>query len=111
KGLITKLKNDRQGVLIGRERLAKLEKKVGEDLSVYSFNYKDIKFDFHILGTFPEGRYNDSAVMNYQYLNQTLDDYKNKNKKAHPMADKSLNLVWLRVPDSKAFGRVAEQIE
>jgi putative ABC transport system permease protein len=109
--VVEKMVVDKQGALIGRARLAKLGKRVGEDLSIYSFNYKDIKFDLHIVGTFPTGRYDDSSVMNYQYLNDALDDYKAKNKKAHPMADRSLNLVWLQVPDAKTFGQVAQQVE
>src|SRR5262249_42598541 len=40
-----------------------------------------------------------------------LDAYKRDHKGTpHPLADKSLNLVWLRVPDSTAFRRVADQI-
>jgi putative ABC transport system permease protein len=108
--LVEAMVEDKQNVLIGRERLQKLNKKVGETLRVYGLNYKDIVLDMKIVGTFPDGRYNDNAVMNYQYLEGALDDYKVKNKKAHPMADRSLNLVWLRVPDSKAFNQVSEQI-
>lgn len=110
-GLIRQMAEDKQAVIIGRERLAKLNKRVGETLTVYSFNYKDIKLDLRIVGTFPEGRYNDSSVMNYRYLIDSLDDYQVKNKKPHEMAQKALNLMWLKVPDSQAFGRVSEQVQ
>lgn len=110
-GPIQRMAEDKQAVVIGRERLAKLNKRVGETLTVYSFNYKGIKLDLRIVGTFPEGRYNDSAVMNHRYVLDSLDDYQVKNKKPHEMARKALNLVWLKVPDSQAFGRVAEQVQ
>jgi putative ABC transport system permease protein len=48
--------------------------------------------------------------MNRLYILDAMDDYKRKNGKPHPMADRTLNLVWLRVPDTEAFRRVADQI-
>ncbi len=49
--------------------------------------------------------------MSREYLLESLDAFKRKNNgTAHPMADKALNLVWLRVPDTDAFRRVAEQV-
>ena len=56
-------------------------------------------------------RYDQSAAFNREYLNAALDDYPRKhNGQAHPLAGKTLNLMWLRVPDSASFERVAEQI-
>jgi putative ABC transport system permease protein len=109
--LVDKMIQDKQAVLIGTERLKKLNKKVGERLTIYCLNYKGIQLELNIIGTFPDGTYNDSAIMNNKYLNDSLDDYQVKNKKPHEMAQKTLNLVWLRVPDSQAFGRMAEQVE
>jgi putative ABC transport system permease protein len=37
------------------------------------------------------------AVMNRDRLINALDSYKQKNGKPHPLADKTLNLVWLKV--------------
>src|SRR5262249_33704398 len=93
--LVRALKENDRGAIVGKERLAKMNKKVGEKLPVTGLNYKDIDLDFYILGTFPEGRYNQSAVMNRDYLNRSLEDYERKNRKPHPMADKSLNLFWM----------------
>ncbi|MBV9126221.1 MAG: ABC transporter permease [Planctomycetes bacterium] len=98
-------------VVIGRERLEALNKHVGERIKVSSLNYKDIDLEVEIMGTFPEGRYNQSAVLNRDYLNHALDQYEKDHKQKHPLADKSLNLVWLRVPDTKTFNKVAAQIE
>jgi putative ABC transport system permease protein len=67
--------------------------------------------DCEIVAEFPEGRYNQSAVMHRDRLNEALDSYKRKKGKPHPMADKSLSLVWLKVPDTDAYNRLAAQVE
>jgi putative ABC transport system permease protein len=109
--LIERMAQNKKGVLMGRERLEALNKRVGERFILTSFNYKDITLEFEVVGQLPEGRYNQSAVMNRDYLNDALDAYKREhNGTPHPMADKTLNLVWLRVPDSNAFGKVADQV-
>ncbi len=60
---------------------------------------------------FPDGRYDKSAVMNRDYLNAAFDAYPRSHAgQKHPLADKTLNLVWLRVPDMTAFNTVQEQI-
>jgi putative ABC transport system permease protein len=103
---------DPRRVVLGKERLAALNKKVGERISLYSINFKDINLDgLEIIGVFPEGRYDQSAVMHRDLLDRALDSYKTgHNNTPHPMADKSLNLVWLRVPDTRAYEKVADQI-
>lgn len=98
-------------VVMGPSRLASLNKKVGERIKVTSMNYKDIDLEFEILGELPGGRYELSAVMNYSYLEQALEKYKRDNKGVeHPMAQRTLALMWLRVPDTATFERVAQQI-
>ncbi|HLJ96336.1 MAG TPA: ABC transporter permease [Gemmataceae bacterium] len=106
-----KLVDNKRGILIGREKLQSMNKRVGERIKVTSMNYKDIDLEFDIVGTFPDGRYNNSAVMNRDYLVDALDAYpRTHNGSKHPLADKSLNLVWLRVPDTEAFRHMADQI-
>ncbi|MFO0948507.1 MAG: ABC transporter permease [Planctomycetota bacterium] len=108
---IKKMEENRQGILVGRDRLAAINKRVGERIKLYSINYKDIDLEFEIVGTFPSGRYDQSAAMNRDYLNEALDNYARTHQgKKHPMADKTLNLVWLRVPDSTAYAKVTDQI-
>ena len=104
---------DKHKVLIGVDRLKALNKKVGEHFTVNSINYKDINLDVEILGALPAGRYGQSAVMNFQYLNDALfEDYpRTHSGDKHPLADKTLNLVWLRVPDTKTYEKVADQVE
>jgi putative ABC transport system permease protein len=99
-------------VLIGPARLAALNKKVGERIKVTSMNYKDIDLEFEILGELPGGRYDQSAIMNYDYLDQALKAYnKGKSKdQQHPMTERTLALMWLRVPDTATFEKVAGQV-
>jgi putative ABC transport system permease protein len=97
-------------VIIGQERLAAMNKRVGETILVTSFNYPGVDLEVTIFAAFPKGRYDQSALVNRAYINDSLDAWKQKNGKPHPMADKTLNLVWVRVPDSEAFRQVADQI-
>jgi putative ABC transport system permease protein len=102
---------DKRRVIIGRERLAAINKKPGERFKVSSLNFNGIDLECEVLAVFPEGRYNQSALMNREYLNSSLDDYERKHGAKHPMSEKSLNLVWVRVPDMMAFQRVSDQVE
>jgi putative ABC transport system permease protein len=102
---------NKRRVIIGRERLAAVNKRPGERFKVTSLNFKDIDLECEVLAVFPEGRYNQSALMNREYLNDSLDDYEHKHGAKHPMSEKSLNLVWVRVPDMIAFQKVADQVE
>lgn len=108
--IVRAMEQNRKAAVVGKERLAKMNKRVGEKFKVFSMNYKDIDLEFDIVGEFPEGRYNQSAAMHRDYLNASLDDYERKNGKKHPMADKSLNLFWMRLPTSDAFEMVADRI-
>jgi putative ABC transport system permease protein len=102
---------DKRRVIIGRERLAAINKKPGERFKVSSLNFNGIDLECEVLAVFPEGRYNQSALMNREYLNNSMDDYEKKHGAKHPMSEKSLNLVWVRVPDMLAFQRVSDQVE
>jgi putative ABC transport system permease protein len=106
-----KLVDNKRGIIIGLEKLQATNKRVGERIKITSMNYKDIDLDFDIVGTFPDGRYNNSAVINRDYLNDALDAYPRTHKgNKHYLADKSVNLVWLRLGDTEAFRRMADQI-
>lgn len=102
---------DKRWVILGRERMAAMNKRPGERFKVTSFNYKDIDLECEILAVFPEGRYNQSALMNRDYLKSAMDEYESKRGAKHPMSEKSLNLVWVRVPDMTRFQEVADQVE
>jgi putative ABC transport system permease protein len=108
---VRRLEQKRNGLILGCDRLAAIKKRVGERIKIYSLNYKEIDLEFEIVGMFPSGRYDGSAVMNSEYLNEALDAYARlPGKGRHPMADQSLNVMWLRMRDRQHFERVAEQI-
>jgi putative ABC transport system permease protein len=111
---VSEMEKDKRKVVIGKERLQAMNKKVGERITVTGMNYTDINLEVEIIAEFPESRYNQSAVLNRDYLNDAIDDYNRRagqsGKPKHPLTEKSLNLVWIRVPDTDAFRRVAEQI-
>lgn len=110
--LVRKMQDQRNAVIVGTGVLNRLGKKVGERMKITSFNYKDIDLEVEIVGSPPEGtRHDMSCFMNADYLNMAFEDYKQRNKgKAHPLADKTLGLVWLRVDNKGDFERLAAQI-
>jgi putative ABC transport system permease protein len=111
--VIKKMKQIRNGAIVGEGRLAKLKKRVGDRITVYGRNYRDINLELEIVGSLPKevARYADSAVISRDFFETELDTYKAAhNNKPHPLADKSLSLVWLRVPDRASFNKMTEQI-
>jgi putative ABC transport system permease protein len=110
--VVKKLENNRQGIILGIDRLNGLKKKVGDRFKLFGLNYKDIDLEFEIVGLFPiGGRYDQSAVMNRDYLNAAMDEYPQKHAGAkHPMGDRNLTLFWVRVASKKDFERIAEQV-
>ncbi len=109
--MIQKLVDMRNGCLMGRERLAMINKRVGERFKITGINYKGIDLEFEIIGELPDGRYSQSGIMNLEYFTQALEDYYQKKKVRHPLDQRRLNLVWLRVKDKETFSRVADTIE
>ena len=110
---IQRMKEVPNGVIVGPKRLEKLKKKVGDRITVFGRNYKDMSLDLEIVGTFPAepARYAESSVIDRDYFNRQLEAYqRNHNNKPHPMAEKTLGLVWLRLKNRKAFNKVSEQV-
>ena len=109
---IAVMEKNKRGVIIGRKLLGTLNKQVGERMKVSGINYKDLDLEVEIVGMFPDGRYNDMAVMHRDYLNDALDVYpKTHGGQPHPMAKRSLNFVVLQVSDLERYSRVTEQID
>jgi putative ABC transport system permease protein len=109
---VARMENDRRCVIIGRKVLTALNKRVGERIKVTGMNFKDIDLEMEIVGTFPEGRFDDTAIMHRDYLNSALALYAtNHPGQKHEKADRSLSLVVLEVPDVRSYNQVAEQIE
>jgi putative ABC transport system permease protein len=117
--VIGELNTDVRKVLLGKERMEKLGLKVGSAFTLYgldSFGYKGIDLEFIVAGELPGSQYGLSGIMNAEYFNRALDKWPtNSNNKAqgspHPLSDKRLSLVWLRVRDKDAYTKVAYIIE
>jgi putative ABC transport system permease protein len=110
--IVEKMEANRQAVAMGKDWLRILNKRIGDRFTLYGLNYRGIDLEFEIVGVFPPGRYDKSIVMNRDYLNGEVDKWQREhNGQPHPMADRRLGLVWLRVPDMAAYSQVADQIE
>ena len=98
------MQQNKKGVIIGQTRLQEMKKKVGERFTLKGLTYADLDLEFEIVGTFPHGRFDLNGVMNRDYLNDALDAYARAHAgRPHPMAAKTLNLVWLQVRDTEEF--------
>jgi putative ABC transport system permease protein len=111
KDALEAMEKDHRRVLIGRDRLEAINKKVGERISLFSINYQGIDLDdCEIYAALPVGRLPLFGLMHRDRLTDALEAYKAKTGKAHPLATKSLNLVWLKVPDTATYNSLADQI-
>jgi putative ABC transport system permease protein len=108
---IRRMEANRQGIVMGQEKLTQIHRQVGERIKLYGVNYQGIDLEFEIIGTLPPGRYDQMTIINRDYLNAAIDNYPRTHAgKKHELANKSLNLVWVRVADNEQFSRVADQI-
>ena len=114
------LEEKRQGVILGRNHAVNLLQKtifapeeiIGKRINVTGLaTFKGINLEFEVVGLFPPGRYDTLAAINREYYNNAFDAYQRTTGRPHPLAGANLNLVWLKVPDTNSFTRLAEQIE
>jgi putative ABC transport system permease protein len=110
---IVKLKAKRQGIIVGHNHLINTNKRVGERLKLTGIaSFKGIDLEFEIVGVFPVGRYDSLAAFNRDYFANELDAYTTRHSgRKHPLAERNLSIMWLKVPDTATFNRVAAQIE
>jgi putative ABC transport system permease protein len=109
--LVKAMRDNPKGCLLGSDKLRAFNKKVGERFTLTSINYKGIDLEFEIVGALPDGRYNSSAIMSMDYFNNAFDLYRRKNNNAHPLADRRLNLIWVRVGDREKFNKIGEVVD
>jgi putative ABC transport system permease protein len=107
------IKANKQGIILGMNHLKGMNKRLGERIVLNGIgNFKGLDLEFVILGAFPPGRYDTLAAFHRDYLNSAFDAYaRNHSGHNHPLAERSLNLVWLKVRDTAEFNRLAAQIE
>jgi putative ABC transport system permease protein len=101
-----------QGVILGKGRLTALQKQIGDRMRVTAIGtYKDLDLDIEVVGIFPDlPNYNQAGLMNRDYLQNSLDAYEKQHHQKHPAARNNLDMVWLRVPNSKSFSKLTNQI-
>src|SRR5438270_528608 len=110
-GAVPAMLENKRGVLMGRDVLKRMHKKKGDRFKIMGLIYKDIDLEFEIVGELPKGRNDGTAIMNSSYLNDALDAYPRLHSgKKHPMADRSLSLLWMKIPDMHNFQKVADQV-
>lgn len=109
---IDAMEKNKRGVILGRNVLERIHKQVGDRFGLTGTYYTGIDLQFDIVGQFPPGRYNEMAIMHRDYLNDAIDGYpRTHGGQRHPLADRTLNIVLLEVPDTDSYNQVAKQIE
>lgn len=110
---IAELKDKPRGIIVGQNHLKITGKRIGERFELTGMSItKGIDLEFEIVGVFPPGRYDTMAVFNREYFANELDAYpRSHNGLKHPLTDRSLNLMVLKVADSASFAKLALQIE
>ncbi len=106
------MRDNLKGIILSEEKLKTINRRVGDKLKCYCFPamYKDIEFEVEVVGTFPKsaGRYDGNAILNLEYLQKALDTYEKTNRKPHPLADRYINLYWVRVKDEPTMMAVSD---
>lgn len=96
-----------QAIVVSKSRLKKLNKEVGQRIKLTGLNYPKMEFEFDIIGVLPDGKYEGVGFMNKTYLEKLL--------KAQPpdyvMQDKAVNLIWVKLPNRKAFDVLNRMID
>ncbi len=109
------MQDNLKGIILSEEKLKTINRRVGDRLKCYCFPslYKDIEFEVEVVGTFPKsaGRYDGNAILNLEYLQKSLDTYERTNRKPHPMADRYINLYWVRVKDEPTMLALADILD
>jgi putative ABC transport system permease protein len=102
-----------RAVVMSKSRLKGLNLQVGQRIKVHGMNYANILFEFDIIGALPDGKYEGVSFMNKDYLVKQLEAYErdrvaNPKGEKHPMMDKCVNLIWVRLPTKEAFERLSQ---
>jgi putative ABC transport system permease protein len=108
---VAAMEKDPQKIIMSKTRLKKMNLQVGQRIKVTGLSHKDLVFELEIIGELPDGKYEGVGFMNSAYLFKQLDAYerdrvKNPKGDKHPMAEKCINLIWVRLPNKQAFERL-----
>jgi putative ABC transport system permease protein len=96
---------------VSPSRLKKMNVQVGQKLKLTSMNYRDIVFEFEIVGTLPDGKYEGVGFCSRAYLDAMIRSYASAhNGEPHPLANRCVNLIWVRVPNRESYERIAAAV-
>jgi putative ABC transport system permease protein len=109
------MKANPRAVVMSKSRLKSLNVQVGQKIKLSGVNYPNLLFELDIIGDLPDGKYEGVAFMNKEYLVKQLEAYprdtvNNQKGEAHPMADKCVNLIWVKLPTKAAFERLGQMV-
>jgi putative ABC transport system permease protein len=110
KALVDKLAETKDGCLLGRRRLDRLNKRVGERFKVTGSQPPGVNLEFEIVGVLPPGRWDDNGIMNAPYLNAAVDKYCKENPSKKSILDRRIDIFWVEVGQRADFPQVVEQI-
>lgn len=104
-----------RAIVMSKSRLRAMNLQVGQKLKLYGVNYPNLLFEFDIIGELPDGKYEGVSFMNKDYLLQQIDAFErdktaNPKGEKHPMAEKSINLIWVRLPTKEAFEVLSQKV-
>jgi putative ABC transport system permease protein len=99
-----------QAIVMSKSRMKAMNVQVGQKIKLHLMNYKDITCEFDIIGDLPEGKYEGVCFMNKEYLLKSLEAYQRDKGQPHPMADKCVNLIWIKLPTKDSFERLSSMV-
>ncbi|MCS6863743.1 MAG: ABC transporter permease [Gemmataceae bacterium] len=102
------MKQNERAIVMSKSRLKSLNMEVGQKIKLHGVNYPGLTWELEIIGTLPEGKYEGVSFMNKSYLLRSLEAYPrdreaNPQGLTHPMMEKCINLIWVRLPNKEAF--------
>jgi putative ABC transport system permease protein len=106
-------RRDNIGILIGPDRLRRLNKRVGDVFKATSLTLREgvsgqrlpIEMEFEVVGELPgTSRWAQGAFMDYEYLDRVLKEKKSE-------MDGQVNLGWLKLDDQESAARASGLIE
>jgi hypothetical protein len=109
--LVRQFKVNRTGCLLGRKKLEALNLKPNDRLHLTGLNHQGVDLELEVMGILPGKGYEQMGLMNAEYLTAALEARRRKTGEADTSAGRSLNIVWLRVPNRAAFERVKRTVE
>ena len=104
---VNTMKANKQAIVLSQSRLKKMNLEVGQRIKLHGLNYPDMVFELDIIGTLPDGKYEGVGFMNKAYL----DDLLKAKPDNYVMKNKVVNLIWVKLPNKKAFELLNEMVD